>query len=412
MKTALAAILGAGLAFVAVSALVTHRQAARHAAQLAEQQAAWQAERADLETALAEARAHAAARVPAPRGPVADAPPAASGPARLSPPEIIARLQALRPADGARRIREAVYWLEELSQAGPAALPAIREYLARNQDLDLDTSWFQSKAARGGNLPGDFLLPPSLRLGLFEVARQIGGADAEKLLSETLGTTGRGVEVAYLTRLLQELAPNKYRDQALSVARDLLVSSFALNSPSALDRNHRDYLYGVLMFYNDTSYAATAQSQLVQSDGQLDTSALKYLQQSLGPRAVPIVAQVYQDPRLAADPAKKEPLARLALNYVGADPQANEFYQKAINDPILTKSHRKNLIEDLNEGGFADPRNLTANDLPLIQNRLSLLEQLAPTAMDDANAAAFKEAYKDLVNMRDRLVPPSNPAKP
>ena len=299
-----------------------------------------------------------------------------------------------------------------MSQAGPAALPAIGEYLARNQDLDLDTSWFQSRAARGGNLPGDFLLPPSLRFGLFEVARQIGGADAEKLLSETLGTTGRGVEVAYLTRLLQELAPNKYRDQALSVARDLLVASFALNSPSALDRNHRDYLYSVLMFYNDTSYASTAQSQLLQSDGQLDGSALKYLQVSLGPQAVPIVAQAYQDPRLAGDSAKKEPLARLALNYVGADPQANEFYQKAINDPILTKSHRQNLIEDLNEGGFADPKNLTANDLPLIQNRLSLIEQLAPTAMDDANAAAFKEAYKDLVNMRDRLVRPSNPTKP
>ena len=411
MKTALIVILAAGVGFVVASAIVSHRQAARHAAQLAEHQAAWQAERAELETALAEARARAAARVPAPIPPVAPA--AAPAPTRLSPPQIIARLQALRltgnPGQG---IREAAYWLEELRQLGPAALPAIREYLARNQDLDLDTSWFQSKAARGGNLPGDFLLPPSLRLGLFEVTRQIGGADTEKLLSETLGTTGRGVEVAYLTRLLQELAPHQYRDQALSVARDLLVGSFALNSPSALDRNHRDYLYGVLMFYNDTSYASTAQSQLVQSDGQLDTSALKYLHLSLGPQAVPIVAQVYQDPRLAADAARKEPLARLALNYVGADSQANEFYQKAINDPILTKSHRKNLIEDLNEGGFADPKNLTANDLPLIQNRLALLEQLAPTAMDDANAAAFKEAYRDLVNMRDRLVRPPNPGKP
>src|SRR2546425_1943925 len=31
-------------------------------------------------------------------------------------------------------------------------------------------------------------------------------------------------------------------------------------------------------------------------------------------------------------PAKKEPFARLALNYVGADAQADGFYQKAIND--------------------------------------------------------------------------------
>ena len=31
-----------------------------------------------------------------------------------------------------------------------------------------------------------------------------------------------------------------------------------------------------------------------------------------------------------------------------------------------------------------------------------LIEQLAPNAGDPVNAAAFKEAYKDLLNMRDR----------
>jgi hypothetical protein len=87
----------------------------------------------------------------------------------------------------------------------------------------------------------------------------------------------------------------------------------------------------------------------------------------------------------------------------------NKFCQQAINDPVLTRGHRSNLIEDLNEDGFADPRNLTANDLPLIQNRIALIEQLAPNAMDQVNAAAFKEAYKDLVNMRAKVTgqPPS-----
>jgi hypothetical protein len=42
--------------------------------------------------------------------------------------------------------------------------------------------------------------------------------------------------------------------------------------------------------------------------------------------------------------------------------------------------------------------------LPLILNRIEIVVQLAPTAMDDVNAAAFQEAYKDLVNMRDRLL--------
>src|SRR6185503_2754526 len=117
---------------------------------------------------------------------------------------------------------------------------------------------------------------------------------------------------------------------------------------------------------------------------------------------VAIAAQAYQDPRVS-DSAKKEPLARLALSYVGADQQANEFYQHAINDPVMTPNHRKNLIEDLNEDGL-NFKNLTQQDLPLIMNRIALIEQLAPSAMDAANAAAFKEAYKDLLNMQKKVL--------
>jgi hypothetical protein len=290
-------------------------------------------------------------------------------------------------------------------------LPAIREFLARNVDTEFDTASFQGRAGtRDGKLPGDFVLPPSLRMGLFDVVRRIGGADAENLLAEALSASGRGLEVAYLTRVLQEMAPNKYRDSALAAARNLLVAG-APASTSPLDRNHRDYLFAVLAFYNDNTFATTAQAQLILPDGKVDRGALRYLQQSLGAQAVPIAEQAYADPRLT-DPGTKEAFARVALAFAGADPQANGFYQKAINDPVLTKSHRSNLIEDLNEHGFADPKNLTMNDLPLIKNRLALIEQLAPNAMDEVNAAAFKEAYKDLVGMAAKVTGQQPPPKP
>jgi hypothetical protein len=410
MKRTLLILLVAGVAFALASLIVTRRQAARSAALLAEQQAAWQAEKAELEAALEQAREEARlASVSWPAAPAAKP----SAPARLSPKEIMARLQALRLAPGtnpARTLRQAVYWFEELAQAGPAALPAIRDFLVRYEDLDLDTSWFQGRGSRD-RLPSDFTLPPSLRFGLFDVVRQIGGTEAEKVLAEALSGTGRGVEVAYLTRVLQELAPDRYRDQALAAARSLLASTGSFVSASPLDRNHRDHLFSVLAFYGDAGYAGEAQTQLVRADSQLDRSALKYLQQTLGAQAVPIAAQAYQNPALTNSSAK-EPLARLALNFVGLDTQANEFYQKSINDPLLTKDHRRNLIEDLNQDGFADTKNLTARDLPLVQNRIALIEQLAPSAMDDANAVAFKEAYKDLVNMRDRILQPPAPAAP
>jgi len=83
---------------------------------------------------------------------------------------------------------------------------------------------------------------------------------------------------------------------------------------------------------------------------------------------------------------------------------AEDVWVAAINDPALPPETRKDLIEDLNEDGFPDPKHITEDDLPLILNRLELITSLAPESMDDVNADAFEEAYKDLVNMVYRLM--------
>jgi len=93
------------------------------------------------------------------------------------------------------------------------------------------------------------------------------------------------------------------------------------------------------------------------------------------------------------------PEARDALCRVGFDPAAEVVWLGAINNQGLPAEERKDLIEDLNEDGFPDPRNITPADLPLIMSRIALIEELWPAAMDDVNAEAFREAYKDLVNM-------------
>jgi hypothetical protein len=400
MKTAVAMVVVAGVG-VAVGAWVVARQFnSRRAAELATHQAAWQTEKAELEAALEEAKARARGAMT----PIAAQPQVASAPAKLSPAEIIAQLVSLKSAsvNNPRAMRKAIYWLEELVAAGPAALPAIRQFLGRNEEIDF-VSAPPGRGGRGTNT--ESVAPISLRFGLLDVVKQIGGVEAENVLAEVLGTTGRGVEVAWLARALQEMAPNKYRDAALAAARELLGRAAATNPQSAVDRDERDQLFSVLTMYGDNSYVSTAQAQLLRAGGEIDRSALKYLQQTLGPQAVAIAAQLYDDPRLKG-PENKEPLARLALSYVGVDSQANQFYEKTINDLTLTKSHRSNLIEDLNEDGL-NFRNLTARDLPIIENRISLIEQLAPHAADPVNAAAFKEAYKDLVNMRERASRPA-----
>jgi hypothetical protein len=103
------------------------------------------------------------------------------------------------------------------------------------------------------------------------------------------------------------------------------------------------------------------------------------------------------------EPIIPVPIARAALGFVGVDPEAEEVWFWAINDPTLSPKDRKDLIEDLNEDGFPDPKNITVDDLPLILSRIELIEEIGPDAMDDTNAEAFAEAYKDLVKMLARL---------
>jgi hypothetical protein len=105
----------------------------------------------------------------------------------------------------------------------------------------------------------------------------------------------------------------------------------------------------------------------------------------------------------AGAPAVAVELAFQALRYVGVDPAAEQTWQRAIDDPNTPAGARSDLIEDLNQEGYLDNRHPTADDLPLVRARLELIERLAPHAIDAVNAAAFEEAYKDLLAMYVRL---------
>jgi len=388
-KLLLAMALVGGLGFAAGYSVVQHS--------LKQQQAVWQAGRSALEADLAAARNRPAEvkTITAP-GQVVQVE------KKISPEEILGRLKTLKViANQPRSTRLLVHQFESLTELGPEALPAIRKFLAANEEVEYDAAF--TRGSRNGNIPVDFNVPPSLRLGLFEAVKNIGGMAAEQVLDETLKITGRGVEVAYLARALQQLAPDKYRTDALTAAHELLAKPLVADSGSPMDKFDRNYLYGVLTLFNDTSFIAQAQAGLIGPDGQIDQVALRYLQQAMSTQSVALASQLWQDPRIAPD--QKEPLARVALAYVGADAKADQFYQTAINDQNLSPDARRNLIEDLNQDGFPNTKNLTLADLPLIQKRIALIEELAPNALDPINARAFQEAYKDLIKMQNSLLP-------
>ncbi len=100
----------------------------------------------------------------------------------------------------------------------------------------------------------------------------------------------------------------------------------------------------------------------------------------------------------------RDPMARQTLAQVGVDPAADAYWVGAINDPALSPKERQDLIEDLNEDGISDPSAPTLKDLAVISGRLQLIDQLLPSAMDKVNADAFREARKDLLQMRSRVL--------
>src|SRR4051812_426570 len=133
MKTALIGIVAAVIGCALTAIIVSQRLNARGAAELAAQQAAWQQEKADLEAALANTKGSERVVV-VPGAPALAATPIIS--VKTTPVEIVARLRALKPAPTSRVARQAIHDFEELIAAGPMALPAIREFLARNEDID------------------------------------------------------------------------------------------------------------------------------------------------------------------------------------------------------------------------------------------------------------------------------------
>jgi len=404
MKRLIAILLIAAAAFATGAMIVKRQQAARFDRERAALQAAWEAEKADLEAALDKARARRAGFTPLPV-PVA---PAAS----VAVPDAQTLLKQLAgwqvaPGQG-RALRQVLVLLEQLTQLGPPALPAIRQFLASGQDVAFSSPG--GKGPRDVKSLVDALVPFSLRFALFDVVRQIGGEEAEQILAENLSRTRRGLEVAYLTQTLEAIAPGKYQETALTAARNLLASV-----PAA----ERDCLYDVLRRFSDTSYVATAQAQVIQPNGQVDRSALRYLQQTLGEQSVPLAAQLYQDNRLT-EPGSKEPLARVALAFVGANQQAGELFHTAVLDQALLPDQKRELVEDLNQDGLSNKKAPTPEELKIIANRYALTQtylQQDYVQNDKVLSAAFREADKDLRNMLQKAAaaaaspPPVQPVR-
>lgn len=371
----------------------------------------WAAEKAQLESDLRAAR-----RIPS-KGNANEPAAALANAAQPSAEEILEKLKSIRAnARDPRSVRKVIYHLEQLREIGPAALPPIRAFLARFEDVDYlgvrpeqeRQNETNATENRGGAVREElrertrqyrdwnridermrYATPPSLRMGLFEVVQGIGGLDAEAVLANVLGETGRPVELAYTAKLLEEMVPKKYASAAIAAAKDLLVNPMQGTTGDRLDETGKDYLYHILVKLGDTTFVSQAQGMVVLPNGEIDRRALAYLDQTLKEQAMPAIFAAYQDPRIT-NQMDKASLMNMALKHAGPNQQANQMLNSVVGDESTPTALRAMAIASLTRG---EPTPET------IQARLPVVEALKGSTTDERLLRALDATHQNLQNM-------------
>ena len=295
------------LGVVLVAFAIKHRQAGRKAvpnsitqtALTASNRPAGPAPAARAETERVTARSE---RFPPlkPSLPASTAPPQSVGSSPIAR-QLLTGLTQINSAGGVtpQKAEELKRSFKQLTEQGNAAVPAIREYLERLQDIDLD-------AIGAGKRVGC----ASVRIGLLDVLGQIGGPEALAALHQTLQTTADPSEIAVLARNLDALAPGQYRAEALDAAREALAQA----ATGQLGTRDVGPLFSLLQTYGDGTVVPDLEKALPQW-GFYATLALAGLPDGAG---IPALIHGVQDLELGGsgrDNFRLQILAQFAAQY-------------------------------------------------------------------------------------------------
>ena len=270
--------------------------------------------------------------------------------------------QEMKPGpDQMRQVRQVIQNFENLYDIGDPALPYIAKLLTTSREVTYDENLREiSSSMRDGQMVTDFLLPPSLRMGLYNTVRRIGGREAEMALAESLQYAQRGVEVAYLGRALERMAAERFTKTYLPVVLDrtktLLkeppVEDQKSQSAGRLDKQHRNYLWGVMRQHKDDSLVDLAETQLMVTrksrgrDGKVqvdkegkeieyksfDNAVMGYLTTVLGDRIMPMLSELYDQPDLGD--RNRSTIRQVAATHMGTNPIANKIVNSRIAESL------------------------------------------------------------------------------
>jgi hypothetical protein len=332
--------------------------------------------------------------------------------------QILQRFAQLDPNQGRispEQAGEIKQHFKELVGQGAAAVPAIRQFLEKNQD-------FSFEEASGANQVGY----SSVRAGLFAALHEIGGAEATDLMLSTLRGTGDPAEIGLLARYLEEQAPGQYRQEVVVAARETLDQA----SRAPTQGREVGPLFQVLQNYGDANVVADLEKAMPQWH-YYATMALAGLPEGQG---VPALVQTMQESsrggktppaftlQMLAQMAPQSPEAAAALVEQARQTKipdrvwtkiveglAGDQYQlgKPPTDsanPALPPAGLKTYhIASGNQNFYSLPFNIYGTPEQAAQ-RQAVLEQLAAATQDPA-------ALQALQNARAVLAGPMAPAR-
>jgi hypothetical protein len=143
-----------------------------------------------------------------------------------------------------------------------------------------------------------------------------------------------------------------------------------------LDNLSKSYLYGVLEFYKDTSFAVNAQQMLVGADGRLDQDAMDYLSTVMKDQSVSALYAAYQNSNLT-NQFDKMNLGRQIMGYVGQNSQANQLFTDTLNNPDVDSRTKVFSVIQLAGGGFGPFGADAPTDPQVASQRVAFLNSLS-----------------------------------
>ena len=271
------------------------------------------------------------------------------------------------------------FLLESLIRQGDIAVPYIREFLNRMEDVDYairregEKDEDYDKRYRNFRATLNFSQPPSMRIALIDVLAEIGGLLAESTLVEVLSTTGRGFEVAYIAKALQGmLGKDAYSNEVLSVAHELLIDPVAVSNGNHFDRVSKNYLFMVLDMYNDQTFVQSAKGMFINDDGRIDRTILNYFDNTGKDQSLDAIVQAFRSGRV--NESDMDNLAASATKYVGKNPQADQLFRDIITNDQYNLEIKRDAVQSLisSDGDVNTPG--VAPDL--MQARLDLINSI------------------------------------